>query len=93
MSHKKLGGGKVPLRLLYLGHSGLQITILTGALESNDIPFIIKREFGLQDQAPTFFFSPGTEAKIYVAEGDWERAVEMAQTVLGEDWEEPTEDE
>lgn len=89
MKDSKMGDDKVKLRLLYIGHSGAEIAILTGALDTQGVPFIMKREFGLQDQAPTVFFSPGTEAKIYVAEGDWERAVEMAQTVLGEEWEEP----
>ena len=77
------------LRMLYYGHDQTELSVLCGALESADIPFIQKRAFGFISHAPAVFFSPGTEVRIYVSERDWVRAVELAQTVLGEDWEEP----
>ena len=80
---------ELKLRVLYYGHDQTEISVLCGALDSADIPFIQKRDFGLLNHAPAVFFSPGTEVKIYVAETDWVRAAELAQTVLGEDWEEP----
>jgi hypothetical protein len=83
---------ELDLRLLYFGHDGAEIVILTGALDSAEIPYIPKREFGLQSHAPAVFYSPGTEVKIYVSGEDWESAVDLARTVLGESWAEPKDE-
>lgn len=80
------------LRLLYFGHDGTEIAILTGALDAAEIPYIPKRDFGLQSHAPAVFFSPGTEVKIYVSAEDWAQATDLARTVLGESWAEPDEE-
>jgi hypothetical protein len=80
------------LRRLYFGHDPAELALLQGALESADIPFILKREFGLQSHAPAVFFSPGTETGVYVSEEDWDRSVDLACTVLGEGWEPPAEE-
>jgi hypothetical protein len=80
------------LRLLFVGHDGAEIVVLTGALDSAEIPYLQKRDFGMQSQAPAVFFSPGTEVKLYVSEEDWPDAVDTARTVLGDDWQEPVED-
>jgi len=77
------------LKLLYFGHDGAEIAILTGALDSAEIPYIPKRDFGLQSHAPAVFYSPGTEVKVYVSGEDWDRASDLARTVLGESWVEP----
>jgi hypothetical protein len=82
---------ELKLRLLYVGHEGAEIVVLTGALDSAEIPYLQKRDFGMQSQAPAVFFSPGTEVKVYVSDEDWEAAVDTAHTVLGDDWQEPTE--
>ena len=83
---------ELDLRLLYFGHDGAEIAILTGALDSAEIPYIPKRDFGLQSLAPAVFYSPGTEVKIYVSGEDWESAVDLARTVLGESWAEPKDE-
>jgi hypothetical protein len=80
------------LKLLYFGHDGAEIAILTGALDAADIPYIPKRDFGLQSHAPAVFYSPGTEVKVYVSGEDWEQASDLARTVLGETWEEPIDE-
>lgn len=80
------------LRLLYFGHDSAEIAILTGALDSAEIPYIPKRDFGLQSHAPAVFYSPGTEVKLYVSGEDWAKAEELARTVLGEAWEEPQDE-
>jgi len=83
---------ELDLRLLYFGHDGAEIALLTGALDSAEIPYIPKRDFGLQSHAPAVFYSPGTEVKIYVSGEDWESAVDLARTVLGESWAEPKDE-
>ncbi len=80
------------LRLLYLGHDMVEMAILMGALKSNDIPYIEKRDIGLGLQIATVFYSPATEAKLYVSRSDWVRAEELALTVLGASWEVPPDE-
>ena len=82
----------VDLRLLYLGHSTVEMALLKGALESEGIACVEKRDVGLADQAPSVFFSPALESKLYVATADWVKAEELAHTVLGEDYQPPPQD-
>jgi hypothetical protein len=80
------------LRLLYLGHDMVEMAILMGALKSNGVPYVEKRDIGLGLQIATIFYSPATEARLYVARTDWVRAEELALTVLGENWEVPPDE-
>jgi hypothetical protein len=79
------------LRLLYFGHDAAELVLLQGALDAAAIPYIPKRDFGLQSHAPAVFYSPGTETAIYVSAEDWDRATDLTRTVLGDDWEPPDE--
>ena len=84
--------GELKLRLLYYGHSEVELSLVQGALESEDIPCLVKRDVGMPSMAPSVFFSPATEVKLYVEESDWVTAEELARQVLGDEWEPPTED-
>ncbi len=92
MTDKTPDDKNLELRLLYLGHDMVELSILSGALESNDIPYIEKRDIGLGLQIATVFYSPVSEAKLYVSRSDWVRAEELALTVLGESWEIPPDE-
>jgi hypothetical protein len=82
----------IDLKLLYYGHSRIEMALLKGALESEAIPHVERREVGLAEQAPSIFFTPATEVKLYVAAVDWVRAEALARRVLGEEWDAPTEE-
>jgi len=83
---------EVDLKLLYFGHDAAELALLQGALDLAEIPFIPKRDFGLQSHAPAVFFSPGTETAIYVSQEDWDPALDLARNVLGDEWEPPEEE-
>ena len=80
---------ELDLKLLYFGHSEVELNLLEGALESDGIPYLLKRDVGLASQAPSVFFSPATEVSLYVSQSDWVRAEGLAQLVLGDGWERP----
>jgi hypothetical protein len=82
---------EVSLKLLYLGHNNVEMSLLKGALESEGIACVEKRDVGMVDQAPSRFYSPATESKLYVAAADWVKAEELARTVIGDDYEPPPE--
>ena len=84
MSDKEL-----QLKLLYYGHSLVDMQLLGGALESDGIDYLVKRDVGLPDMAPGVFFSPATEVKLYVADTDWFKAEALAMLVLGDEWQPP----
>jgi hypothetical protein len=92
MNDKHLSDKKLELRLLYRGHSMLELSLLSGVLESERIEFLQKRDAGLAEMAPSVFFSPLLEVQIYVAAADWVKAEALAQLVLGEDWQPPQVD-
>ena len=87
MSDKEL-----KLKLLYYGHSNVEMQLLCGALESDGIDYLVKRDVGLPDMAPGGFFSPATEVKLYVADTDWVKAEALATLVLGDEWLPPTDE-
>jgi hypothetical protein len=82
----------IDMKLLYLGHNNVEMALLKGALESEGIACVEKRDVGLADQAPSVFFSPALESKLYVATADWVKAEELAHTVLGDDYQPPPQD-
>lgn len=88
MTDKTPDDKNLELRLLYLGHDMVELSILMGALKSNDIPYIEKRDIGLGLQ----IYSPVSKAKLYVSRYDWVRAEELALTVLGTSWEVPPDE-
>ena len=92
MTDKTPEDKQLELRLLYLGHDMVEMAILMGALKSHQIPYVEKRDIGLGLQIATVFYSPATEAKLYVSRSDWVRAEELALTVLGTDWEVPPDE-
>ena len=77
------------LRLLYVSHDMVELTILAGALKSHDIPYFEKRDIGPGLQMPTAF---ANEAMLYVSRSDWVRAEELALNVLGSSWEPPPDE-
>ena len=58
MSDKEL-----QLKLLYYGHSLVDMQLLGGALESDGIDYLVKRDVGLPDMAPGVFFFTGYRSK------------------------------
>jgi len=89
MKNGSMSDKELNLKLLYFGHNEVELSLLGGALESDGIPFLVKRDVGMASQVPTVFFSPATETSLYVAQTDWVRAEGLAQLVLGDEWERP----
>jgi hypothetical protein len=83
---------ELDLRILYLGHNSVEMALLKGALESEGIACVEKRDIGLADQAPSVFFAPALESKLYVSAADWVKAEELAHIVLGEDYRTPPQE-
>lgn len=88
MTDKVPDDKNLELRLLYLGHDMVEVSILMGALKSNDIPYIEKRDIGIGLQIATV----ASETKLYVSRSDWVRAEELALIVLGATWEVPPDE-
>ena len=90
---KTVSDKELQLKLLYYGHSQVELQLLAGALDSEGIDYLLKRDVGLIDMAPATMFSPATEIKLYVAETDWVKAEPLAQLVVGDQWYPPKEDQ
>jgi len=87
-----MNDNEVTLKLLYLGHNNVEMSLLKGALESEGIACVEKRDVGMVDQVPSVFYSPAMESKLYVAAADWVKAEELAHTVLGDSYAPPADE-
>ena len=89
MLNHPLSEKELDLRLLYFGHSDVELSLIEGALESDGIAYLLKRDVGLSSMAPSIFFAPALEVSLYVSRTDWVRAEGLAQLVLGDEWQRP----
>ena len=73
----------VELVLLYSTREMINADMLKGALENEDIQFLLKRGVGIHAQFGASL--PGTHGlfKIWVAKEDFERASEIKEQVIG----------